>query len=241
MKKIKQILKKIFNKYTKLKKQFSNIYYISIGENCLTDNILERHNLKSFSTPYSHGRSNIDYAITLEKNNYYNLLESKYLFYDYFGSTKVVRNNYYSKSENIFHEFQQNGFEFTHHDVINNKSHIKSYHRKVLRMKSFKKNNKIKFLYHYRSNKYRDLKLIIIKGQEFLSYYQKRNIKCEFIFFSQNIISNKEERKLLKIHDSNNIKGYILNTLEVWTGDDLDVFWARKDDDLFSLMIKEIK
>lgn len=41
--------------------------WLSLGENCLSDNILSRHSLKSFSTPFSHARSNIDYALELEK------------------------------------------------------------------------------------------------------------------------------------------------------------------------------
>jgi len=108
-------------------------------------------------------------------------------------------------------------------------------------MKSFGKRKKLKFVYHYRNNDNIDLKLIITKGEEFLSYYQKKGIKCEFIFFTQEIVFKKEERNLTKIHDSNNVKGFILKTLEVWAGDDDDAFWARRDDDLITKMIKEIK
>ena len=241
MKRIKKTLKKLIRRYINLKKQLSNTYYLSIGENCLTDNILDRHNIKSFSTPYSHGRSNLDYAIKLEKENYSNLLKAEYLTYNYLGETKVVRNKHYSESDNIYNEIHQNGFEFTHHDVINNELQRKSYERKILRMKSFSKRKKLKFIYHYRNNKNKDLKLITKKAEEFLSFYQKEGVKCEFIFFTQNIISKKEERNLIKIYDSNNIKGYILKTLEIWAGDDQDVFWARKDDDLIKKMINEIK
>ncbi len=91
------------------------------------------------------------------------------------------------------------------------------------------------------SNKNIGIKLLIIKAQEFLSYYQKKGIKCEFILFTQSIIFKKEERDLTKIHDSNNVKGYILKTLEIWAGDDQDAFWARKDDDLIMKMLRKIK
>jgi hypothetical protein len=43
------------------------------------------------------------------------------------------------------------------------------------------------------------------------------------------------------VRDTKKIKGYELRTLEVWAGDDEEVFWARKDDDLLSKMIKETK
>lgn len=238
---MKKIIKRLLYKYLALKKQLSNTYYLSIGENCLTDNILSRNNIKSFSTPYSHGRSNLDYAIQLEKENYSNLLNLEYLYYGQVDEAKVARNKHYSNSDNIYYKLHLNGFEFTHHDVISNELQRKSYERKILRMKSFSKRKKLKFVYHYRNNDNKDLRLIIKKSEEFLSYYQQRGIKCQFIFFTQNIISKKEERSLTKVHDSNNVKGYILQTLETWAGDDQDIFWARKDDDLLTRMIKEIR
>lgn len=238
---LKRNLRKIIRKFENYKRKISKTYYLSIGENCLTDNILVRHKLKSFSTPYSHGRSNLDYVIKLEKENYSNLLKSEYLYYDYAGETKVVRNKHYSESDNIYNELHQNGFEFTHHDVINNDIQRNSYERKIFRMQSFSKREKIKFVYHYRNNDNKDLKLIVKKAEKFLSYYQRKAIKCEFIFFTQEIISKKEERSLIKVYNFNNIKGYVLKTLEVWAGDDQDLFWARKDDDLITKMIKEIK
>ncbi|MDR0364824.1 MAG: DUF1796 family putative cysteine peptidase [Bacteroidales bacterium] len=61
--------------------QKPNILYLSIGENCLADIILKRHELKAFSTPYSHARSNIDYVIKLEKSAYSGLLAPGNLFY----------------------------------------------------------------------------------------------------------------------------------------------------------------
>ncbi|WP_405569735.1 DUF1796 family putative cysteine peptidase [Winogradskyella sp. Asnod2-B02-A] len=239
-------MKKLFKKklkrlYKNFKQAISNTSYISIGENCLTDNILDRHNLKSFSTPYSHGRSNLDYIIKLESEGYKNLLNSKYLYHDHVGETKVVRNKYYSTSDNIYLDLHQNGFEFTHHDVINNDAHKNSYERKILRMLSLNNSKKLKFLYHYRDNANKDINKIIIKASEFLAYYQKRNIKCEFIFFTQDVILNQEERSVIKVHDTNNIKGYVFKTLDAWGGDDPDLLWARKDDDLIKEMIKEIK
>ena len=239
-------MKKLFKKklkrlYKDFKQVTSSTSYISIGENCLTDNILDRHSLKSFSTPYSHGRSNLDYAIKLESEGYKNLLSLKYLYHDHVGETKVVRNKYYSESENIYLELHQNGFEFTHHDVINNDAHKNSYERKALRMSSLNKRKKLKFLYHYRDNANKDLNKIIKKASEFLAYYQKRNIKCEFIFFTQDIISNEADRSIIKVHDANNIRGYVFKTLNIWGGDDPDLLWARTDDDLIRKMIKEIK
>lgn len=224
-----------------VRNKFSNVQYLSIGENCLTDNVLDRHNLKSFSTPYSHGRSNLDYAIALEKEKYTSLLNPEYLYYDYVGDTKVVRNKYYSISDSIYNQLHKNGFEFTHHDVLNNNAQRQSYERKIARMLSFNKKQHLKFIYHYRNNVDIDIKILIEKASEFLRYYQNRQIKCEFIFFTQEIVAEKSERSITKIHDQNNVKGFKLKTLDFWAGDDDDVLWAKKDDDLFAIMLTEIR
>lgn len=238
---IKKVLNKIQTIYKRLKRQFSCTHYISLGENCLTDNILQRFNIKSFTTPYSHARSNLDYAIHLEKERYSNLLRQDFLYYDYVGDLKVVRNSHYSKSDIIYSDLHLNGFEFTHHDLIDNQSHMESYSRKIIRMCSLNSKDKLKFLYHYRNNENMNIQLLINKAKDFLSCYQSRKIKAEFIFFTQEIINNKNERAMIKIYNSKNIKGYVFRTMEIWQGDDQNVFWARNDNDLIKKMINDIK
>ena len=238
---MRRVIKKIIRKHEDFKKRISNVYYLSIGENCLTDNILDRHKIKSFSTPYSHGRSNLDYAIALEEDNYKNLLNPDSLKYEYAEEMEVVRNKRYLSSDDIYNKLHQNGFEFTHHDVIKDNSQKESYERKILRMQSLDNQKKIKFLYHYRNNENKDFKLIIKKAGIFLSYYKRRNIKCEFVFFTQDIVLKKEDRSLIKITEGNDIKGFVFKTMEVWEGDDPEVLWARKDEDLIRKMIKKIK
>lgn len=241
MKLINQKLKKLLQKTAGVRNQFSNTYYLSIGENCLTDNILDRFKIKSFSTPYSHGRSNLDYAIMLEKEKYENLLKPDYLQYDFVGETKVVRNRYYSKSDSIYNELHKNSFEFTHHDVLNNDAQRRSYQRKIDRMLSFDRSKRLKFVYHYRNNDDLDIPKLVNKADQFLKLYQVKGIHCEFIFFTQEIITENSQRSIAKIYDTKNVKGYLLHTTELWAGDDEDVLWARKDDDLLAKMIKEIR
>ena len=45
--------------------------YISIGENCLADDILKRFNMKSFSSPYASSRSNIEYILAFENSEFF--------------------------------------------------------------------------------------------------------------------------------------------------------------------------
>lgn len=212
---------------------------ISLGENCLTDNVLERFGIKSFSTPYSHGRSNIDYAIHLEKEKYSRLLNHSFLYYDHVGPTKVIRNFCYSKADKIFSDIHLKGFEFTHHDVINNGQHRQSYERKIQRMLSIDNNFFVRFYYHYRKCNKQNLERFIPKAKEFLSFYKSRGTDCQLIFFTQETVATREKKSVEKIYDKDRIKGYVFRTLKIWGGKDQDTFWAKEDDDLISVMIKE--
>jgi hypothetical protein len=225
-----------------LKKQ-SNTIHVSIGENCLTDNILKRYELKDFSTPFSHARTNIDYLIDLERNNYSGLLDKNNLYYDFVNGTetKVVRNKKYNISDNIYNELHTNGFEFTHHDIINEIEHFESYTRKISRLQKIDNSKKIKFYYHYRNSINKNLDLIIEKAKLFLAFYERKKIKCEIIIFTQEIIKNKFERKLILINNNERVKVFIFKTLKEWAGDDPNLLWARIDEDLIKKMIRKTR
>lgn len=216
----------------------SKTFWLSLGENCLTDAILERHGLRSFSTVYSNGRTNIDYALYLEKNNYQNLLETEDLKYDFLNDVKLVRSTSVVNCDPIFLDLQMNGFEFTHHDVIGNKRHIESYRRKVQRQLKFRKKRNFIFLYHHRHNVTSDFNLLFEKLYEFSKYYSTKKYFCKMIVFSQNIVKDKSERNISyhKINDS--VHFFNLGTLKMWDGDG-DDFWAKNDTDLIQQLIQQ--
>ena len=218
----------------------SDTLYLSLGENCLTDNMLSRHGLKSFSTIYSHGRSNIDYAIHLENENHTNLLKDVYLYNDYVGDTRVVRNKYYSVSSDIFSELHRNGFEFTHHDVLSDVTARNNIHQKIHRLNYYRGKSNIKFFYHYRINEDSSLEGIFKKADEFLRYYEIDGKTCEVIIFTQRIVHQIQERSLEEIKYSNKVRVYIFNTLDVWEGENQTLFWAINDDDLIKAMIQRV-
>ena len=79
----KRILKFSKNTILKVIHRFdSKNVVFSIGENCLTDDLLSRNNLKSFSSPWSTGRSNIEYILAFEREQFLDLLNPKYLKYE---------------------------------------------------------------------------------------------------------------------------------------------------------------
>lgn len=241
MKSIKKRLKNILNNFkSTIKISFSKNLWLSLGENCLTDNILSRHHLKSFSTPYSHSRSNLDYAITLEKTNYSNLMDLQYLKYDLIDDKKVVRSTIINNSDQMYNELHMNGFEFTHHDVKSSNTERKSLERKINRMHMIRGRKNVIFLYHYRVNENMCLSEIFKKAETFSEFYAIENKKCSIVIFTQKIIGEDSARKVT-YRKENNILFFELFTRYSWSGDDDNIFWAKNDDDLIEKMLNAVK
>ncbi len=207
---------------------------LSLGENCLTDNILSRHGKKSLSTPYSHSRSNLEYAIKLERENYKYLLQKENIRKFNLKDQIVLRNSSNFRSSDIFSELHKNGFEFTHHDVLYNQEHRKSYERKIKRIKIIRIFKNVNFYYHYRQNDNMSTDKIFSLAEEFLSFYGK---KTQLNIFTQEIIKKPSDRQVVKIEHSSNIRLFVFKTLKVWGGTDYDTFWAVSDDDLIRQML----
>lgn len=209
--------------------------HLSLGENCLSDGILERHRLKTFNTPYSGTRSNIDYAITLEREGYSGLLDRNALEHGWAGPTKVVR-NVKMPCEPLYSTAHSQGFEFTHHNVIDNETDRDSFRRKIARLDLLRGRGHVCFLYHYRINPNNDVPAIVDKAATFADFYSRGERNCRVVVFTQTIVNHHDERNVVEVAASNTVSAYVLNTLEAWSGDDPDVFWARKDDDLLERM-----
>ncbi|MDE6435198.1 MAG: papain-like cysteine peptidase [Lachnospiraceae bacterium] len=147
--KIKQVLK-VLNKETKrISRSLNRRKYLSFGENCLTDDILSRYDLKSFSSPFASGRSNVEYILQIEKDMYKDFLNLQFLEYGYDGEKKVVRQKQYNELSNVYDDSCMKGFEFTHHDVIADGKKRASIERRVRRIQSLK-NCTLYIFYHHR-------------------------------------------------------------------------------------------
>ena len=215
--------------------------YLSLGENCLSDIILNRHGLKSFTTIYSHGRSNIDNAIHLEQERHENLLNNACLYYDYVGKKKVVRNRCYAVSSEVFSELHRNGFEFTHHDVLSNVSARNNLYQKVHKLNYYRGKSNTVFFYHYRACENSSLELIFEKVTQFARFYEVNGKTCEVIVLTQELIDQKEKKRLINIKYSDYIQAFIFKSHHIWEGDNHKHFRALVDDDLIKLMMEELK
>lgn len=136
----------------------SETLWISIGENCLADEIISRHGFKSFSSPFSSCKSNIDYVTHIELDNYVDLINKKMLYSVDSWGRPVIRHQKYALCDDIYEASCVNGFEFTHHDILLNQLHYSSYERKIVRMLEARNALAINFIYHYRVNNKTDIK-----------------------------------------------------------------------------------
>lgn len=236
--KYKSALKKIKWKF---KLKFSKKIYVSFGENCLPDNILERHKLKSLTSPYSHGRTNIEYILLLERDNYKDFLNPDYLKYEMVDGKKIApRLKKYTEITNKYNQAQMNGFEFTHHDVIKSINLRKKFEERVKKIQSFIGQKKYIILYHHRYNKNTNLEQLILNLKELKELYSGNKNLAEVICFTQNIVETPNERNV-EFFNREGIHLIKFNTLNLWEGENDDIFWARTDEDLIIKMIDYLK
>lgn len=219
----------------------NNFLWLSMGENCLTDNILQRFNKKSFSTPYSSNRTNIDYILTCEKDRYKTLLLKENLVYDTLFDKKVVRSKFIQKCDDIYDKYHMKGFEFTHHDVIESQKDRESYDRRSKRLLDGREKENFVFLYFHRYNPKSNIELLRKKLNDLISFYKGNQNSVFIIFFYQQLIKDTSKRriKIKKIND--NFFEYVYHTQFNWAGNNPEIFWGLNDNDLISEMIKDVE
>lgn len=211
---------------------------ISFGENCLTDDILKRYNIKSYSTPYSPCRSNIEYILQIEEDSFRDFLNPEYIKFEKLDNKLVLRLAKYDHIENTYYDLCMNGFEFTHHDVVNNQNHYEAFKRRYLKLLN-KKDENVYIFYHHRYCEKTDIKMLIEHLSKLKNIYKNRCRKIEIIMFTQNIVNEMSERKVTYMY-KNGVHVYTLCTLNVWGGVDQNIFWGRCDEDLIGKMMTDI-
>ena len=219
---------------------FHRNIYLSLGENCLSDNILDRNGLKSFSSPYASARSNIEYILAFEKEKFLDFLNPKYLKKEPFNAKSiVVRNKKHISVRNQYDVSVTNGFEFTHHDVLDNPKLRETLRKRCSRMLRLKK-KQIVFLYHHRFCDSTDFILLIDHLNQLAEIYRARGNTVSIYLYMQHLIADSEDRRV-EFHVEHGINCFTFYTRSEWSGDDPDILWARCDDDLLNVMIDHIK
>lgn len=223
------------------KNQDGKTVWLSLGENCLPDDILSRFHLKSYSSPFASCRSNIDYLIEMHTNKYDNLFDEESVSKFSLDGGTVLRSIVYNKSHPIYHNLHTNGFEFTHHNWIDNPDLKQSLQRRLRRMVSDIGCKDFVFLYHHRITESSDTQKIRLKLSLFADFFTSNYKKCKIIFFYQNLTSEDSERRVITKDLDDNVLEYEIITTHAWEGSNQNIFWARVDNDLLKTMIESAK
>ncbi|MFU1857228.1 DUF1796 family putative cysteine peptidase [Sphingobacterium sp. NGMCC 1.201703] len=219
--------------------------FISIGENCLADAILARFGLKSFTTPFSHGKSNIEYLLQLEKETYKDIVNTDYLEYGNLNNNpsgrKVPVLKKYVKTCNIYHEMFMEGVVFSHSDVIESSAIRDIIKKRAERLVDIKGKKEVYAFYHHRFTNHRsDFEMLIDDLDSFIQLYCTNEVSSKCILFTQYIIDNAQQRGV-KYASHNHVHIFMFYTLQEWEGTDDDVFWAKCDEDLIAQMIAHVQ
>ncbi|MFI2829467.1 DUF1796 family putative cysteine peptidase [Klebsiella aerogenes] len=241
IKKIKNKVEKKYHLHMCKKNQDEKTVWLSLGENCLPDDILNRFHLKSYSSPFASCRSNIDYIISMHENNYNGLLDIKNSINGVILGKNVLRSSIYNKCHPVYHDLHINGFEFTHHNWAVNKNIKSSLQRRIDRFKKDIGTKNIILLYHHRKTNKSDIEYIIKRLSEFSNKLTTNGMECTIALFYQELVQCRKDRKLIKRYPSDNVYEYEFRTQNTWEGDDEKIFWGKIDDDLIKNMIFDIK
>lgn len=208
--------------------------WLSLGENCLPDAILERHGLKFASSPFSHGRSNIDYAIQADRSNFKGFLNKRNLVSAEFLGKPVLRSRLYTCEPDIFRRSVSNGFELTHHNPLTNSADLRSLKRKIARWIEVRSGkDDVAFLYHHRLVPgTRKLDRLVLKLDQLAATYSAhRRRRCFILCLVQEIVESDAERRFELREHAHQIWIAKIYCQDVWEGDG-DRFFALRDDDL---------
>ena len=219
--------------------------FVSIGENCLFQDVIRRHGFKTAVGPFSWGRSNIDYVIDLVKEDFVDLLNPNFLIHREMWGLAPATNIKYICKPGIYEKSVCNGFEFTHKDVISSVDDKENTERKIQRFKEIVLNptGPLVLTYHYRyvPNAIRDTEYVIKKLKELrslISTYRDGDAP-EILMAQQTLVDTTEERNVyLEVIDDIHVANF--STRSCWTGKD-DYVFGVVDDDLFDQCFKDLK
>jgi hypothetical protein len=217
-------------------KRSREIQYVSLGENCLIDEILKDFKLRKETFPFGSGRFNIEYITEICQDKFEHLFDEQYLRYAEVEGIRVVKNSYYHFQQDIYDNTVCDQVEFTHHDIFQSKIR-ESLTRKVARFQyAVQHPENFVFLYYYRYSSKRDVSAIITLLESWKEWAKTQSQSVpKIILIHQDIVAHTSQRGLaIKAHHWG--LEAKMNTLEIWTGNDL---WAAPHDrDLFTTLLE---
>jgi hypothetical protein len=145
-----------------------NIIWVSLGENCVSQQIINKLGVKTAVSPYSWAFSTIDHII--------NLQEEDFLIKDYEQATCPILKEKYSvhkgskNSNDSFFVKTGKTLAFRHHDFFSNSENYEKIKRRMDRHKSLAGDGVV-FLYHHRIGDTPNCEYVRSKIEYFLDKY----------------------------------------------------------------------
>lgn len=216
--------------------------WISFGENCLTQTLINHIGLDTEYTPFTFTRTNTDYILDFERNGYDRLKDNDNFTSrpEYYWQTSLIEE--IDTGETFIGVSRV--FAFGHHyDILSNKDDREKIDRRIDRMSKLK-NEKIAILYHHMVDadiiSYPSLEPtgngrrpgrehILEKLNEIRNYYPNSDV----LFFYR---MHSDVKSISLVSSENGIYEFAINTPNKWCDDD---WHGRKDYDLLLTMIKE--
>ena len=214
--------------------------WLSLGENGLADAMLERHGRKSFNTPYSFCRCNIDHALQLEREGYEQLLDPGKLTVAEAGGRRIVRSTSVTACAPVFSADHSRGFEFTHHDPIASEQDRQSLRRRIDRLNAVRGRQDIVFLYHHQQHARSCPDLVREKLALFAGLYRSVRARCHVVMFHQAIAPTPKERRLHMAGATEGVFDFAVHSLKPWNDREPSGFGAREDDDLLKALFGRV-
>jgi hypothetical protein len=217
----------------------SRLLWASLGENCLPDRVLQRHGLKSASTPFSHGRTNIDYALQLLHLGFAGWLDPQYLVSFQQGDVRGARQLRYRECEALYDPSVSRGFEFSHHDVRTDANARASLERKLGQLRRLAGAGDLVLLYHHRCNSRTDVARLVEKLERFATGLMQAPYQCRIFLMRQALCADAELCRVEHGRPSVHVDDFLFHTQGVWGGQEEADFWAERDDALVGQMLQQ--
>ncbi len=217
--------------------------YLSIGENCMCGVIFKRMGIQNTrSTPYTFARSNIAYAVSFEETDYAHFLDKECLIKEKTSfSPDAWRNRSVPVLEpGLFDIGMASGFEFTHHDVVNNIEHRESFERKIKRMIDLRSSNEdVVFFYNHRYMEEDSTDKILGYCSRFLDHYDHDGRSVRMVIMNQRLTEKADEHRIeIRVHERCVIVDFY--TLYIWAGESPWHVHGEIDDDLICEMFVKL-
>lgn len=194
-----------------------SLNWLSLGENCLSQNIINDLGLKTLTSPFAWTSVTIDHILNIQDTEF-----SK-LDYDYYPvDTNGIAGPWHKTSKNsddsIFAE-RHHQMYFFHNDFLAKEEEYNKIARRFERYHSLAIEKNV-FLYHYRYSNNMNVAYVRSKLEHFIATYYPNSVA---VLLYQTIAPNKSVNL---VSESNSVLEFDIHTDMTWDGEN----WNAKND-----------